>query len=88
MGLDLRLGPLVYSVRYVLLNITMEGARMQQSLVDVVKQAAVERDGRLVLACAAAFRIAEETGAALSEIGRACNQERIKIIGCQLGCFP
>ena len=60
---------------------------MEQSLVDIIKQAAVERDGRLVLACAAAFSIAAETGVALSEIGRACNRERIKIIGCQLGCF-
>ncbi|HUW60106.1 MAG TPA: hypothetical protein VMZ06_03790 [Candidatus Bathyarchaeia archaeon] len=61
---------------------------MQESLLEAIKQAAVERDGRLVLPCAAAFRISGETGAALSEIGDACNRERIKIVGCQLGCFP
>ncbi|MCX5771408.1 MAG: hypothetical protein NTZ09_14230 [Candidatus Hydrogenedentes bacterium] len=60
---------------------------MEQSLLDAIKQAAVEREGRVVLACAAAFRISAETGGALSEIGRTCNQEGIKIIGCQLGCF-
>ena len=80
-------GGLISWARYVLLNITKEGVQMQQPLVDLIKQASVERDGRLVLACAAAFRISAESGAALSEIGRACNEERIKIIGCQLGCF-
>ena len=78
---------MLYLIRYVFENITMEGARMDQAVLEAIKRAAVERDGRQVLACAAAFRISAETGAALAEIGRACNQEHIKIVSCQLGCF-
>ncbi len=60
---------------------------MDASILERVRQSAVERDGRLVLPCAAAFSIAEKTGVSLAEIGAACNEQQIKIIRCQLGCF-
>jgi hypothetical protein len=56
-------------------------------LVKAVRKAAVERDGRLTLACAKAFKVAEQFDAGLSAIGRICNEEGIKIVHCQLGCF-
>jgi hypothetical protein len=55
--------------------------------VEALKKAAVERDGRLTLPCHAAFVVAEHCGLGLAEIGAICNEERIKIVHCQLGCF-
>ena len=53
----------------------------------IVRDAAVGRDGRLRLACAAAFRLSRETGLSIKEIGNICEQDGIKITACQLGCF-
>jgi hypothetical protein len=39
------------------------------------------------IACAAAFRLAEELGITRKELGSLLNELRIKIIQCQLGCF-
>lgn len=43
-------------------------------------------DGRLP--CARAFQLSVELDVSLKEIGRFCNEEGIKVKGCQLGCFP
>ena len=56
-------------------------------LVEAVRKTAVERDGRLILPCAQAFKIAGQYDVGLADIGRICNEERIKIVRCQLGCF-
>ena len=58
-----------------------------ESVDQSVKQAATERDGRLTLRCGEAFTLAEKHGVPLAEIGRLCNENHIKIVGCQLGCF-
>ncbi len=42
-------------------------------------------DGKL--SCARAHAIAREHNVKLRQIGQACDEEKIKIIGCQLGCF-
>jgi hypothetical protein len=39
------------------------------------------------IACAAAFRLAEELGLSRKDLGELLNELRIKIIHCQLGCF-
>ncbi len=39
------------------------------------------------IACAAAFRLADELGISRKELGNLLNELRIKIIQCQLGCF-
>jgi hypothetical protein len=59
-----------------------------EALAEAVKQAASERDGRLTLRCGEAFALAERHGVAVAEIGRMCDDLHIKIVGCQLGCFP
>lgn len=60
----------------------------QNELVEAVKNTAIERDdGRLVLRCADAFELAERFGAELGDIAPICNQNKIKIVQCQLGCF-
>ncbi len=45
-----------------------------------------QEDGRLP--CARAFQIAHDLKIPLHKIGDACNQLRIKVSRCQLGCFP
>jgi len=57
------------------------------ALMEAVKQAAVERDGRMTLSCAEAFSLARNLGASLDAVGAACNEARVKIVHCQLGCF-
>lgn len=42
-------------------------------------------DGKI--ACAAAFRLAEELGLSRKELGELLNELKIKIVQCQLGCF-
>jgi hypothetical protein len=60
---------------------------LSQALRNAVKEAAVERDGRTILPCAQAFKIAEQLGESLSAVGEACNDENVRIASCQLGCF-
>ncbi|MBN1277387.1 MAG: hypothetical protein JXA35_07820 [Deltaproteobacteria bacterium] len=45
-----------------------------------------EKDGKI--ACKQALRIAEETGIPSGELGALLNDLKIKVMGCQLGCFP
>ncbi len=40
------------------------------------------------MSCADAFKLAEGTDAELNDVYRICNEEDIKIVQCQLGCFP
>lgn len=39
------------------------------------------------ISCAAARHLAEEMGIPYSELGKACNEAKIKIFACELGCF-
>jgi hypothetical protein len=39
------------------------------------------------IACAKAFELAEKHGFSKKEIARYCNEKKIKIRACQLGCF-
>ncbi len=44
------------------------------------------RDGKIP--CAVALKTANEANVAPKVIGDLCNELKIKIAGCQLGCFP
>jgi len=59
----------------------------ESELVNAVIEAAIEIDGRKKLACAEAFRLAEQLDVKVLEIARICNTSNIKICKCQLGCF-
>ncbi|MBN2207800.1 MAG: hypothetical protein JW759_00665 [Candidatus Coatesbacteria bacterium] len=52
-----------------------------------IMSASHEQDGRIRLNCADAFKIAEQQGVELTDISRVCNQNKIRISKCQLGCF-
>ena len=56
---------------------------MTEGLEEKVKEAS--ENGKL--SCSRAFKIAEETGTSVGDIGKVANRLDIKIIGCQLGCF-
>jgi hypothetical protein len=55
----------------------------QEDVKSRIKAAAPE--GKI--ACAAAFRLAEELGISRQELGEMFNELKIKIAQCQLGCF-
>lgn len=50
---------------------------------DAVRKAS--RDNRL--SCEAAHAIGKELNVTLREIGAVCNELKVKISACQLGCF-
>jgi hypothetical protein len=55
----------------------------QEDITARIKAAAPE--GKI--ACAAAFRLAEELGLSRNDLGKRLNDLNIKIVHCQLGCF-
>jgi hypothetical protein len=55
----------------------------QENMIDAVRSAAV--DNRL--SCEKAHDLARELNVSLQEIGAVCNELKIKISACQLGCF-
>jgi alanyl-tRNA synthetase len=61
---------------------------MSNQVNEILRKAAVIKDGKPKLPCKRAFQLADELGLTLKEIGEICNSEGIKIINCQLGCFP
>jgi hypothetical protein len=62
----------------------MGGLRVkQEEIIAKLKEAA--REGKIP--CAMAFKIAKECSVSTKEIGNLLNQLKIKITGCQLGCF-
>ncbi len=46
-----------------------------------------KKENRLYLDCTEAFKIAEQFNEKISRIGKICNQKKIKLQKCQLGCF-
>ncbi len=56
-------------------------------LLQAIKAATYEESGRTKLACAKAFRLAEQFDTTLGAIGRICDDNSIRIAKCQLGCF-
>ena len=61
---------------------------MSKEVNKILRKTAVDVDGKLKLPCKRAFQLADDHGLTLKEIGEICNSEGIKIINCQLGCFP
>ncbi len=55
----------------------------REELIDRIRRAAV--DGRLT--CERAHELSRELQVSLGEIGALCNELKIRISQCQLGCF-
>ncbi len=56
---------------------------MSEELAKKVEEKA--KDGKL--SCKEALGLAQALGVSPSEVGKAANEKKIKIAGCQLGCF-
>jgi len=62
----------------------LEGESINETVVEQIKGYLV--NGRLP--CAVAFKLGRELGVSLEEIGDVANRLKIKMVSCQLGCFP
>jgi len=58
-----------------------------QELIDAVLAQSQKDSGKKELLCTEAFELARKFDARLTEIGRICNQNNVRIRKCQLGCF-
>ena len=59
----------------------------EKDLINAVLKQAQKLDGTKKLTCAEAFELAKKYKVDIIGIGRICNQHRIRICKCQLGCF-
>ncbi len=46
----------------------------------------LSKDGKL--SCKQALKLAEEEGISSRDLGKLLNEMKVKVMGCQLGCFP
>ena len=58
-----------------------------EKLTAAIIAAAREIDGKKKLSCQTAFDLAEKFSVSRETVGQACNDSKIKITDCQLGCF-
>lgn len=58
-----------------------------ENKVEQAKNILLERASDKRISCSEARNIAEETGVPLRVIGDLCNELKIKIYACELGCF-
>ncbi len=65
----------------------MENQADQKKIAGLMQPLLPEMDGQKYLTCKKAFELAETYDLKLSDVGTVCNQEKIRISGCQLGCF-
>ncbi len=61
--------------------------KSQEELTKAVLERSREVKGRRTLTCTTALELAAELGVKPVRIGCICNQENIRLGGCQLGCF-
>ena len=61
--------------------------KSQEELTKAVIERSKEVNGRRTLTCTQALGLASELRVEPIQIGRICNQENIRLGGCQLGCF-
>lgn len=57
------------------------------SKLEMIEKYCELKNDRKFIKCANAFKVAEELDIKVSELGKLCNDNKIKIMGCQLGCF-
>lgn len=60
---------------------------MKETIKAKVLEAVKEIEGKNKLTCSEALKIASELKVSPKEIGDYCNENKIKLHSCQLGCF-
>lgn len=61
----------------------MDGKKIEKALLAKSRP----KEGKMYINCKDAIKIAEDFGIAPIETGKICNELKIKITNCQLGCF-
>lgn len=56
-------------------------------ILEIINSHCKIQQDKKCLACSDTYKIAEKLRINVSDIGKLCNENGIKIIGCQLGCF-
>ena len=56
----------------------------REKLTEKVK--ALSKGGKV--SCKQALKLAEEEGISSRDLGNLLNELKVKVMGCQLGCFP
>lgn len=55
--------------------------------MEIVEKYCELKEDRMFIKCSNAFKAAEELSISLAEMSKLCNENKIKVMGCQLGCF-
>lgn len=56
-------------------------------IVKAVSSEIIEKEGKKYIPCPVALKIAEALNVPQSEVGKICDEMKVKIMNCQLGCF-
>ncbi len=56
-------------------------------IIQELKSKCTNKNNQLLIDCAEARKISKKLAITHIEIGKICNEEKIKIINCELGCF-
>ncbi|MBN1655573.1 MAG: hypothetical protein JXA30_17530 [Deltaproteobacteria bacterium] len=59
----------------------------KEGLVQLVLENCQEEGGKKRMSCEAAFELAKQHQIEIAAIGKVCDELKIKIVKCQLGCF-
>ena len=59
----------------------------KEKIIEAVLEKTFKDGEKVKLRCADALNIAKKFGVKPLEIGRICNQKKIRMSQCQLGCF-
>jgi len=59
----------------------------KEKLLEILISESENQNDKKILFCEKAHNISKANNVSLSEIGKLCNVEKIRIKKCQLGCF-
>lgn len=59
----------------------------QKKQMEILEKYCESKDDKISIRCSNAFKAAEELNISVTEIGKLCRINKIKVLGCQLGCF-
>ncbi len=59
----------------------------ESKLVDEILTSATEQNDKKSLSCAKAFDLAERFNVAKRRVRELCDENNVRIVHCQLGCF-
>lgn len=61
--------------------------KTDEEIIEILRQASREENGRRVLACREVFELCGRHGIDPERIAALCDASSIQVVHCQLGCF-